>query len=247
MAEHIEKLDQVREKTTQTFERVEKAGTQDPAQLQGERFENLMERKDLEAKAAASAQSEQAKEAQKEKVSLFEQVRKDHLKHKENSKTAKAEGPFAPGKEIDRETLLAQIETTVDRIQRAREGLSLPNARVPGGTRFLLRNRLSEVNNDIRAAVNQAGLEYTPPPREEGFANPIKRFLGMLGNGQSQLQNLGVHIKEVAGEGGAKDISPGKMLMLQYRMHKIQHQVEIFTALLNKGLESVKTIMNVQI
>ena len=42
-------------------------------------------------------------------------------------------------------------------------------------------------------------------------------------------------------------ITPANMLAIQMKMGYVQQQIELFTSLLNKALESTKTIMNVQV
>jgi len=42
-------------------------------------------------------------------------------------------------------------------------------------------------------------------------------------------------------------LSPATMLLIQIKVGYIQQEIELFTSMLNKALESTKTIMNVQV
>jgi hypothetical protein len=44
-----------------------------------------------------------------------------------------------------------------------------------------------------------------------------------------------------------KEITPANMLRIQMKVSYMQQEIEFFTAVLNKALESTKTIMNVQV
>ena len=71
------------------------------------------------------------------------------------------------------------------------------------------------------------------------------RFLGFLTDGQHQLNTLATqvenwHLNKV-------EITPATMLSLQIKVGYLTQELEFFSSLLNKSLESTKTIMNVQV
>jgi hypothetical protein len=73
----------------------------------------------------------------------------------------------------------------------------------------------------------------------------MERFLGLLTHSQAQLGNLAGDIKGITTMD--KELSPATMLLLQVKVGYIQQEIELFTSMLNKALESTKTIMNVQV
>lgn len=74
---------------------------------------------------------------------------------------------------------------------------------------------------------------------------PIVRFLGYLTESDKRLSTF---VEEVnALQGPDKKIAPHQLLALQVKLGFIQQELEFFTAVLNKSLESTKTVMNVQI
>lgn len=109
----------------------------------------------------------------------------------------------------------------------------------------LLKNRLAHIDDTLKIALSKAGVEYTAPVQPTGVVNPIEKFLGYLTHGQYQLEHLGSAIAQVQGKG--MEVTPADMLAIQVKVNQIQQELEFFTNILNKALESTKTLMNVQV
>jgi hypothetical protein len=135
--------------------------------------------------------------------------------------------------------LIAQIEEVKNK-------LSSSSVEIKGSVQTLLRNKLSHIDENLRIALNKAGVEYvTPGTASQNLTNPIERFLGFLTDGQFQLQHLAASLEHM---GMSKEqLTPARMLAVQLKVGYIQQELELFTNLLNKALESTKTIMNVQV
>jgi hypothetical protein len=143
------------------------------------------------------------------------------------------------------ENIKAQANNVIAQLENVKTQLSQAQTEIKPSYQTLLRNRLSHIDDNLKIALNKAGVEYTPPPvSATGSANPLQRFLGFVTNSQHQLENLNGVIDQfnVTGE-----ITPANMLAIQMKMSYVQQQIELFTSLLNKALESTKTIMNVQV
>lgn len=142
--------------------------------------------------------------------------------------------------------LVAQTEQASNRIEGLKMALQEPGAQVRESAVPLLQNKLTHIDENIRVALNKAGVEQ----RVESFktapsTNPVMRFLGFLTDGQYQLNTLSTevekwHLNKV-------EITPATMLALQIKVGYITQELEFFSSLLNKALESTKTIMNVQV
>lgn len=142
--------------------------------------------------------------------------------------------------------LVAQAEDAVKQIETIKGKLKTPDLELKPATQALLQNKLSHIDENLRVALSKAGLEYTPAANLENKAvNPIERFLGFLTNGQEQLASLGNEINQMHLHD--KEISPANMLRIQMKVGYITQEIEFFTNVLNKALESTKTIMNVQV
>ena len=141
--------------------------------------------------------------------------------------------------------LIAQTEQASNKMGELKATLQQPGAELRESAVPLLRNKISHIDENIKVALNKAGLEVQAPPVSAPMDNPIHRFLGFLTHGQHQMQNLAVevekwHLNKV-------EITPATMLSLQIKVGYITQELEFFSSLLNKALESTKTIMNVQV
>lgn len=135
--------------------------------------------------------------------------------------------------------LIAQIEDVKTRLANTRTDIK-PSYQT------LLQNRLTHIDDNLKIALSKAGVEYVPPAQGvKGSLNPIERFIGFLSNGQHQLENLTQTIDQL--NSSQTQLTPASMLAIQIKVGYIQQQIELFTNLLNKALESTKTIMNVQV
>ena len=141
--------------------------------------------------------------------------------------------------------LVAQAHKVIGQIDELKQKLGQPNVELKSSVQTLLRSKLSHIDDNLKVALSKAGAEYNPPEKANGVASPIERFLGFLTHAQHSLENLGGEVEGMALKKG--ELSPAAMLAVQIKVGYVQQEVEFFTALLNKALESTKTIMNVQV
>ncbi len=144
------------------------------------------------------------------------------------------------------EHIKKQAKEVISQIESVKTQLSQAGDIKPS-YQSLLRNRLTHIDDSLKIALNKAGVEYTPQIPTVGASeekNAVHKFLSFLTNSQHQLETLDVSIDKVSQMG---QISPANMLAIQMKMGYVQQQIELFTSLLNKALESTKTIMNVQV
>jgi len=123
--------------------------------------------------------------------------------------------------------------------------LSTPNLEIKSSVQNLLQSKLTHIDESLKIALNKAGVEYVAPVAQKNLSTPIERFLGFLTSAQAGLEGLGNDVERMSLVKG--QISPADMLAVQVKVGYIQNEIEFFTALLNKALESTKTIMNIQV
>lgn len=115
----------------------------------------------------------------------------------------------------------------------------------------LLENKLSHIDDSLKIALEKAGVEYTPVDHGAtvGIPTALERFVSFLTRSQSQLDNVASEVQAIRDkhEGTNKNINPADLLAIQVKVQFVQQELELFTNLLNKGLESTKTLMNVQV
>lgn len=147
--------------------------------------------------------------------------------------------------QADPETIKSQARDLIVKLDDLKEQLNTPNLEIKGSVQTLLRNKLTHINDSLRIALSKAGVEYVPTQQTTNTINPIERFIGYLTQGQYQLQHLTDSVEQM--QVNKKDLSPANMLAIQIKVGYIQQEIEFFTSLLNKALESTKTVMNVQV
>lgn len=144
--------------------------------------------------------------------------------------------------------LAVQSKDVVTKMEAAKEKLSTPGLSLSKSTQNILKNKLVHVDENLRSAMSKAGMEYnpgsTPITAPIGkHVNPIEHFVGFLTNSQAQLSNFTAELDHKPGAG----FSPVDMMKLQLKMNSMTQQIEFFSSVLNKALESLKTVMNIQV
>lgn len=149
----------------------------------------------------------------------------------------KAQGP---------EAIKKQAQETISKLEEIKTRLSDAKADIKPAYHTILKNRLSHIDDSIKIALNKAGLEYSPADAAKigSGDNLIRKFINMVGSSQRQIEHLSTNIDALS---GSKAITPAVMLSIQMKMNFVTQQVELFSNILNKALESTKTIMNVQV
>lgn len=166
--------------------------------------------------------------------SLMDEVTKLHTQVSGMSK----QGPDAIKK---------QAQEAIAKLDEIKTNLSSSKTDIKPSYQTILKNRLSHIDDSIKIAMNKAGIEYTPPPASvtpSESANPLRKFINMVSDSQHQLEHLNSSIDAVS---QAKGVTPAQMMAIQMKMNFVTQQLELFSNILNKALESTKTIMNVQV
>lgn len=198
-------------------------------------FDHLMEAPAKEAPANIAVQKVEEASSAVGKPSLMDEIR-----------TLNQKVDYVTKANYSSKDLVAQSKQVIGQIDQIKDKLSTPNLELKGSVQTLLKNKLSHIDDTLRITLQKAGVEYVHPEKQGAApANPIERFLGFLTDGQYQMENLGNEVQAVAMRKG--ELSPAYMLALQVKVGYIQQELEFFTNLLNKALESTKTIMNVQV
>lgn len=142
--------------------------------------------------------------------------------------------------------LVADSDAAVTRIDGLKEQLNTVNSEISRPVRSSMQRSLIHIDESLKIALSKVGVDYTPPTNNApGLVAPVQKFLGYLSNGQAQLEALSTQLTTLNERN--EHITPANMLALQLKMGVITQQIEFFSSLLNKCLESTKTIMNVQV
>lgn len=230
----IEKLKKVEKAASKPIPQMEELDELKRMPPNKEKFDNLM----------VSNNPKDLKVAENQKIdpttkrnSLLDEVRNSSNKT-ENQKVTPSE-------------LIAQTEEAINKITDLKTGLQTPGLEIKPSVSTLMRNKLEHVDTNIRIALSKAGVETKElahpglTPVGAPSQNPLSRFLGLLTDGQYKLQTLATEVDRW--HLNKQEINPATMLAVQIKVNYITQELEFFSSLLNKALESTKTIMNVQV
>ncbi len=140
----------------------------------------------------------------------------------------------------------AQAKEAIAGLENVKTQITQSEGKIKPSYQTLLRNRLAHIDENLKIALNKVGLEYTPraPTSARTNSNVIDKFVGYLSNSQHQLDNLNSVFDQFQ---ASNSFTPANMLAVQIKMNYVQQQIELITNMLNKILESTKTIMNMQV
>lgn len=145
------------------------------------------------------------------------------------------------------EQIQARSKEAIQKIEAVKETLETAQVEIKRPVQKLMQDKLNHIDDNIRVALSKAGTEVTEPPAKTGEQpfSPIKNFIDHLTHAQYQLENLGTYLESMAAD--KRELAPANMLAIQIKVTHIQQEVEFFSNLLNKSLESTKALMNVQV
>jgi hypothetical protein len=147
------------------------------------------------------------------------------------------------------EEVMGQVKGVIAQIDEIKGKLSTPGLELSPAVQTVMQNKLSHIDDKLRVAVEQVGGEYQPSEAttQEGQAprNPLERFTGVLEASEEQLHAVFNQVDAMGANN--KSFNPATMFLLQIKVSFVQQELEFFTAVLNKALESTKTLMNIQV
>lgn len=148
---------------------------------------------------------------------------------------------------VSLDDLKQQYDSNVDKLEGVKAQLgqvSQANAEIKPSYQKLLRNHLTHIDDNLKIASSKVGAE-SPAIPNVASNNPIEKFISMLTRSQREMKNVRSSLDEIQASG--KPMNPADVLAIQIKSNLISHEIELFSNLLNKALEGIKTIMNVQI
>lgn len=168
---------------------------------------------------------------------------------------AKTEGPspfdlVAQGKAAvttgpSHESILGQMNSTSSVLGDLQTQMNNKNLNLRQSQKYLLRNKLTSANQNIRTATQKTGVKTDDAPSQFNRKNPVTKFLGLLSDSQNQLQNAQSKINEMNISG--QSLNPGDLLLIQIKLAKAQQELEYSSVLLSTAVSDIKTLFNIQL
>lgn len=153
-------------------------------------------------------------------------------------KTAVTTGPT-------NESILGQMNSTSSVLGDLQKQMNNKNLNLRQSQKYLLRNKLTNANQNIRTAAQKTGADIGPPVFQFNRKNPVNKFLGLLSDSQSQLSNAQSKIQELNSNG--QSMNPGDLLLIQVKLAKAQQELEYSSVLLSTAVSDIKTLFNIQL
>ncbi|MCY3974098.1 MAG: hypothetical protein OXF02_00925 [Simkaniaceae bacterium] len=151
--------------------------------------------------------------------------------------------PLDPHPSTD--TILHQMTTASSALGDLQNGLHTKNLTLTRTQRYLLRSKLTKAHEHIRGASRKTGVDVGDPPSSPVRRSPVDRFLGLLTDGQHQLDQSQQLLHNLKLSGGS--LSPTALLTIQIKLAKAQQELEYSSILLSKAVDDVKTLFNIQL
>ena len=105
--------------------------------------------------------------------------------------------------------------------------------------KYLLRNKLTSSNQNIRTAAQKTGVDTGDAPSQFNRKNPVtKIFSASFLIPKNQLQNAQSKINEMNISG--KSLNPGDLLLIQVKLAKAQQELEYSSVLLSTAVSDIK-------
>lgn len=168
---------------------------------------------------------------------------------------AKTEGPSpfelaAAGQQANatgptHETVMGQMNSASSVLGDLQNQLSNKNLNLRQSQKYLLRNKLTSANQNIRAAAAKTGVDTGAPVAQFSRSSPINKFLGLLSDSQAQLSGAQKKINEMNING--QSMNPGEILLIQVKLAKAQQELEYSSVLLSTATSDIKTLFNIQL
>lgn len=123
--------------------------------------------------------------------------------------------------------------------------LKTPKLKLKQSTKYLLKNKLNSAKAHINAASEKLGAPKAGEEETPKDAGPLQKFLGIVTNGQNQLEETQQRLGKLSAEGD--QLRPGEMLLVQLKLNKAQQELEYSSLLLGKAVDDLKMMMNIQL
>ena len=158
---------------------------------------------------------------------------------------AKEAAPTVPGETPTVESLSKQLEKTSVNFQEIQKKLNSPNLNFKRSENYLIKNKLTETNDHLKAAARSIGADEVKPTQLPPGAGPIAKFLGMAADSQNQLEITKQQLSKIASN--QQTLQPSKMLLIQVKLAQAQQEMEYTSVLLSQVIRAVQQTLNTQL
>ncbi len=169
--------------------------------------------------------------------------------------------PSMQAGQVNAENFVANIQQVMQQMQGLQVGLQTPNLKLNARTSRLLDAKLKRANENIQFIHSKANVGEEGDQEDEsssGLASMpvgdgkdnnkavILKFVNYLTDGQSQLESA-IHGVSHSDGKQSPQMRIKDMFAMQVKLYRAQVEIEFSTAVLQKAIDDLKTLMNVQL
>ncbi len=151
--------------------------------------------------------------------------------------------PLATTPSMD--TLIGQMNKIQATSSDIRTQLSSPDLKLKASTKYLLKNKLSESNDNLRSLNTKIGAMNPQEPTSSPIAGPLGKFINYLTHGQEMMNAAKAQMQAMKTDG--KSMAPGDFLLVQLKINKAQQLLEFSSVLLSTSVSDIKQFMQIQL
>ncbi len=154
------------------------------------------------------------------------------------------QGPKLSSAGVSFNSLLSQVNTAQDSLGTVHKQLGDQKLKLKRSQTHLVRQKLSDANEQIRSSGTKLGANMPEPQISPGTLG-VGRFIAMVNYGQDQLVAVQQQLQELSARG--EQLNPADMLAVQVKMNLAQQAIEYTSTLLGKVIQSITQIINTQL
>jgi hypothetical protein len=143
------------------------------------------------------------------------------------------------------DTLLSQVKSAHNMLGDMTNSLNTKDLKLKPSQRYLLRNKLKNANTYLRSANGKLGAPIPAEPKETKSGGILGKFLNYISDGQNNLMAAQKQIANLKGKGDT--LQPADFLSIQIKMSHAQQEIEYASIMLGKAVDTLKTLMNIQL
>jgi hypothetical protein len=142
------------------------------------------------------------------------------------------------------EALQGRIATQIQALQNTQA--QNPNIKLSPVDANALSEKLVHIDATLNSALGIAGGEVKAlPATPTATSNPMMTFLNYLTHGDRALAGIVGEVRSINLD--KNELTPARLLAIQIKLNFVQQELEFFTTVLNKAIDSTKTLLQVQI
>ena len=143
------------------------------------------------------------------------------------------------------QSLTEQAQNAKDTLGEVEKQLKTPKLQLKKSQKNLLDSKLNAANDHLLSAAKKLDAPIAEKQQASTSSDPLARYLGMVTDGQNQLEQVNKKLQELGSQRGS--VSAGDMLLIQVKLSQAQQEIEYSSVLLSKVIDSIKQIINIQI